>query len=291
MAVGCEHTERYDDSKVFFWDTLSADASFVEEIPEGQLKLLENVGGQLVAITRFGASKVIRGTSIIASTYSGVEFLQRRRITLSNDTTSLGIIQPTAVVKNNQLYFGAEVDTGGGIYRFGVNGNEYCLTEDRYITNDGDVSNIFALETDGDTFYVAYDIGVTSSTNRTNFDKDYTMEIEPYYETVRIPAGKNGEKAKLNYIAVHTVPTVDEASFTPATQDIEVEYRVDNEASYTSLGTHDASTQDYTLFNDNGGAVNFPDSWKSIVFRLKVTGLAQLHRFEVDWSNVPSNVG
>lgn len=292
LAVGCSHLEKYGDSKVFFWDTLSADPSFVEEIPEGRLEILENVGGELAAIMEFGSSGSIQASSIIASTYNGGEFIQRRRLTISDDTELITIIEPTAVVKNNQLYFGAKIGTDVFIYRFGFNSNLYCLTKDKYVANNNDnASQIFAMAVNGDTFFTCLTYSGATETYRTNTDKDYTMTTKPNYQTIYIPAGESGEKGKLNFVGVQTLPTAGEGAFTPATQTIVVSYKADSETSYTTLGTHDAAEQDYTKLTESGTDNEFPDNWKSITLRLEITGLTQLHKLEVNFDNVPSDVG
>lgn len=292
IAVGCQHKEKYNGSKVFFWNTLSADPSFSSNISEGRLEILKNVGGELVAIMEFGASTSVRGTSIIASTYDGAQFKERRRVTVSLDREVLTIREPASLVKNSQLYFGAKIGSDAFIYRFGINGNAYGMTKDRYVMNDnGDASDIFAIEVNGDTFFNSVNASSTTETHRTNDVKDYTMTSKPVYTTIRIPAGKNGEKGKLNYIGVHTVPPIDEDSFTPSDQVITISYRADKDAAFSPLGEHDAEEQDYTKLAQSGGTFEFPDKWKTIELKAEVEGLAQLHRLEVDWTNVPSDVG
>lgn len=293
MAVGVQRKDGFNDSKVFFWDTISADPSFVKEIPEGELHILRNIGGELACISKFSSATFIRGATVIASTFNGGEFIQRRRLVLDYDSSAITIKDIGGAVKNNQLYFNIRYGTTNRIVRFGFNKGRYNLVEEKYITNDDTAASLLGLGVVGDTFYVAYtETGSgTYKTIGTNTSKDYTMTDKPVYETIKIPAGAKGVKGKLNSIGVFTAHIADESAPTPATATIEIKYKVDQETSWTTLGTHTATSQDYTLLTQEGTDNEFPEDWQYIQIQGEFTSLAQLAALNIDWEEIPSEVG
>jgi len=99
---------------------------------------------------------------------------------------------------------------------------------------------------------------------------------------VRIPADDSGGTGILEYIGIQTINTNDEDSSTPSPS-IQLQYKADADSSWTTIGTHDPSTSDYTRLSQESTGVNLPDKFKTLQLRLNFTGLSQLVRLEVYW--------
>ena len=128
------------NSRVFFWDTINTSTyNFSKKIPEGVAYIGKNIGDEVAVIAVNGNTTLVRDATLFAYTYNGGQFVLRKKLIARENTTIEEISaagDPVAVVKNNQLYFAAEMGGVIGIWRFGINNGTYCLKRDRFATND-----------------------------------------------------------------------------------------------------------------------------------------------------------
>jgi hypothetical protein len=271
--------------KVYFWDQVNSLADFVKEIPEGKGNVIRNTGGQLSCVA---TQKDVDGL-LMCYTYSGGEFVLQSSLVARNITGDIKFLDAAADVKNNTLFFGGIFDDKVGIWRFGLNKfNRYSLTIDRGANDDGDETDVLAIEIEGDTFTTVYNsIGTISSTeNSADYDLN-TTDVDTnngcFLTTRRYYADKKHQKKELLSLGVATLNPFDE-TFTPSTQEMDVYFRFDDNSTWTFIGTHDAAATEFTEFdfqeNVNTVVENL-QPYYYIQFKFVFRGLVQLSEVTV----------
>jgi hypothetical protein len=280
-----------DTDKVYFWDQINAQADFVKEIPEGRGNVIRNIGGHLACV----ATQLDVDGLLLAYTYSGGEFRLQRSLIARNAGGQIKFRDAAADVKNNTLFFGGIFDDKVGIWRFGLNKySRYSLTIDRGATDAGDETDVLAIEIEGDTFTTVYDSAgnITKTENSPDYDLT-TNNVDSfdgcYLITRRFFADQKHMKKELLSLGVNTLNPFDE-TFTPATQELDVYFRYDENQNWTFMGTHDAAASEFTEFtfqNITDTALRNLQPYYYIQFKFVFRGLVQLSEIYVRHDDKP----
>lgn len=298
LVLGLTHKSKFNDSKVFFYDGLAADPTFVKNIPDGRLVSVRNSGSEVTAISTYsksqGSSLVTDKTMLLISTYNGTDFISRIEQVMSYNDEDFSITERCAVVKNSYVYFGAasaDADIFTGIYRFGLSKNRYILTEDRNANSDSSVVpySILDLEFYGDVLFTTYqDDAFTSFVDHTNTNRVYSDLVKEYWSS-SIIQGKRGQSKKLKCVSVITAPLLYEPVYTDP-QVVAVYFRIDNETNWTLLGKHNAALYSETQITQENTANPFPSRFNNIQFKLAITGLVQVIEWDTQWEEIISDL-
>lgn len=274
LAIGCSPKDSFNgQSKVFLWN-LSSDL-FAETIDwgEGDLRVLEPIEGLLVGVTdRYlnNATGAGRGSMIIQGYSGGSAQVLKEVFTQALVGKTMPI---SKAVKNNRLFFSAKIMTNSsgteykeGIWSFGrKNANyPYALTLD--ITDSNiNTSGIQAFGTAANYFFIAH--SNDGSIDKTNDSATYAFTS--VYESQIYSLEDPSVNKKLEECTVYTAPIPTGGSLT-------VKYRVDNETSWTTIGTLSTVGGLHRNFlNIESTGANFK-SFREIQFRLESTGGAEI---------------
>ena len=157
-------------SRVFLWnrDTSQTTVSEVIDFGEGDLKVLENVGGALVGILIASSDYVIK-KQLRLYLYTGGSPELVKNITGSEYSgTGEGTTQLRLNIfkakKGEELYFSAEFPVGGEllnqIWVAGKNrSGQWYLSPDRYVNGTTDIDTINGFDFIGDHMFVGFDSG------------------------------------------------------------------------------------------------------------------------------------
>lgn len=280
LAIGCSPIASFNGvSKVFLWN-LTSDLFFETlELGEGDLRVLETIDGQLVAIVdRYLNNSTGAGKgSMIISVYSGGSPQVIKEIftqALVGKTIPL-----SKAVKNNRLFFAAKIMTNSagttyneGIWSFGrKNANyPYSLTLD-IISENIDTDGIQGFNVAGNYFFIAHSLD--GSIDKTNDSSAY--DFTSVYESQIFDFGDPSITKRLENITVYTAPI-------PTNGSITVKYKMDDDTNFTTIGTLSTVgelSKDCLLIESTGAHFS---SFKEIQIRLEsVTGGAEITGFKI----------
>lgn len=157
-------------SRVFLWNMNTSDTTVSEivDFGEGDLKVLENIGGSLVGVLVSSSSFTIK-KQIRLYTYNGgspelVKSITGSEYSLTGEGTTQLRVNIFKAKKGEELYFSAEFPVGGEllnqIWVAGKNRNgEWYMTPDRYVNGSTDIDNINGFDFIGDHMFVGFDSG------------------------------------------------------------------------------------------------------------------------------------
>ena len=266
-------------SKVFLWDGTSTDVQEKIDWGEGEIRVLETIEGMLVGVTdRYlnNATGAGRGSMIIQVYGGGTPQVVKEIFTLALSGKTMPI---SKAVKNNRLFFACKImtNTAGTTYNEGIwsfgrkNANyPYTLTLD-IIDENITTSGIQAFGTAANYFFIAH--SSDGSVDKTNDAATYAFTS--ICETQIFDFGDPTITKKLDKFTIYTVPI-------PTSGSISVKYRVNNETSFTTIGTLTtvgAISRDF--YNIESTGVDFP-TFKEIQFQItSVTGGAEPTGFKI----------
>lgn len=274
LAIGCSPKDSYNGvSKVFLWN-LSSDL-FAETIDwgEGDLRVLEPIEGLLVGVTdRYlnNATGAGRGSMIIQGYSGGSAQVLKEVFTQA----LVGKTMPTSkAVKNNRLFFAAKIMTNAagteykeGIWSFGRKNTNYPYALTLDITDSNiDTDGIQGFGTAANYFFIAH--SNDGSVDKTNDSATYAFTSA--YESQIFSLEDPTITKKLNEFTIFTAPL-------PASSSVTVKYKVDNETSYTTIGslsTTGALARNFLNIESTGA--NFK-TFKEVQFRIESTGGAEI---------------
>jgi hypothetical protein len=279
LAIAASPKSTYKgESKVFIWN-LSSDL-FAETIDwgEGELRVLENVEGMLVGVTDLylnNSTGAGRGSMIIKG-YSGGSAQVLKEIFTQALT---GKTIPTSkVIKNNRLFWAAKImtNTAGttyveGLWSFGRKNSTYpfAITLD-IVCEEADTDGIQGFGSAANFFFIAHSLD--GSVSKTNDSATYTYTS--VYESQIFNMGDVCLDKSLNQFTVYTAPLINSGSVT-------VKYRVDEETSYTTIGTFSTAggiARDF--FSIESSDTAFP-KFKEIQFRIESTSGAEITGYKI----------
>lgn len=279
LVIGVKSKAEKTD-KVYFWDMISFTASFVREVPEGNLEFVVNNGTELVVLS---TQDDVDGKMSLY-TFTGGQFDEKVSIIVRNMTGDIDFDEWAKDIRNNTVYFGGTFNDYTGIWRFGLNKyNRYYITMDRSATDAGNEQYIHDINISEDTFYVIHHVGdITRTENAPNYTLTPT---EVYLETIRFYAGEKHLLKKWLSVGLSTIEPIDE-TYTPANRSIKLLYRTDKQLAWTEIGVYDVSLSEFQEFTFENTEVTIED-YHYIEFRLEFTGLVQLSELYVRHSIKP----
>lgn len=271
LAVACRSND-YGNSVVYLWDMVSSDITQIIDFGNGNIKIIANLGGELIGISTSGVS-----SGDIASFRPKVTF---RRYTGGNvagvikelQSESSQLFVPSRRQKENSIvYFPMNIQWNGanqfGIFAFGkkdVN-SDYVLTFDKLPNNDTAVTSIEGIFHAVDYWWVMYN--GDGSVNRTDDQALYTTTS--ILETTKYSFGDAHQRKRLVGVSVSTVPL-------PSGSQYIIEYRQGSETNYTTIATYNvigSISKDFITVGSTGQKL---PQFDEIQFRVKSTGFAEI---------------
>jgi hypothetical protein len=280
LAIGCSPKSSFSGkSTVFLWN-LSSDL-FAETIDwgEGDLRVLEPIEGLLVGITdRYlnNATGAGRGSMIVQAYSGGAAQVLKEVFTQALVGKTMPI---SKAVKNNRLFFAAKIMTNSagttydeGIWSFGrKNVNyPYALTLD-IIDENINTSGIQGFGSAANFFFIAH--SNDGSVDKTNDAATYAFTS--IYESQIFSFDDPTVTKKLEQFTVYTAPI-------PTSGSVTVKYKVDNDTSFTTIGTlSTVGALARNFLNIESTGANFK-TFKEVQFRIEsVTGGAEICGFKI----------
>lgn len=269
LAIGCSPVASFNGtSKVYIWN-LSSDL-FTETLDfgEGDLRVLENIEGQLIAISdRYLNNSIGAGKgSMIIQVYSGGS----PQVVKELFTSKLnGIIMPNyKAVKNNRLFFAAKLmtNTAGteyneGIWSYGRKsaGYPFTLTLD-VIDENVTTSGIQSFGIAGNYFFIAH--SADGSIDKTNDAATYSFTS--IYESQIFTMGNTNATNQLLQFTIRTTPIT--------AGSVTIKYKVNSDSSWTTIGTYSTVgglARDFMNIESSGEPFA---TFEEIRFRIESTG-------------------
>ena len=280
LAIACAPISTFNgNSKVFLWNLTATDVQESIDWGEGEIRVLETIEGMLVGVTdRYlnNTTGAGRGSMIIQGYSGGVPQVLKEIFTLALVGKTMPI---SKAVKNNRLFFASKIMTNSagttyneGIWSFGRKNASYpwALTLD-IIDENINTSGIQGFSTAANYFFIAH--SADGSVDKTNDAS--TFAFTSIYESQIFDFGDVTLKKKLNQFTIYTAPF-------PSTGSITVKYKIDNETSFTTIGSFSTSgglSRDFINIESTGAS--FP-SFKEIIFRIEsVTGGGEITGFKI----------
>jgi hypothetical protein len=280
LAIGCAPIASFNGvSKIFIWNLFSDLFSETLELGEGDLRVLEYVDGQLIAIVdRYLNNSIGAGKgSLIISVY-GQGSPQLIKEIFTQSLVGKEIPQAKAV-KNNRLLFAAKIKTNSagttyneGIWSFGRKNANYpfALTLD-VIDENINTSGIQSFNTAGNYFFIAH--SSDGSVDKTNDAAVYTFTS--LLETQIYDFGDPCLQKNILKFKIYTAPIPTGGSAT-------VKYRIDGATSWTTIGTLStvgALNRDFYNIESTGDALA---TFREVEFRLESTGGVEITGYGIE---------
>lgn len=173
VAVGASNIS--GNSKVFIWDKVNQDPEQVIDWGEGDLRILDNIEGQLVGVSTLN-TQISGGGKMVVRVWEGGS-KANQKFELKGDENGGGVVvygNHCKLLDGNRLVFGVRFTSLEGVdynqlFAIGRKSNLYPLayTFDRRVNNDTAITNaIQGLYKIADCYFVAYQ--QDGSINRTN---------------------------------------------------------------------------------------------------------------------------
>ena len=256
-------------SRVFFWDTINTSTyQMAKNIPEGIIIACRNIGEEIAVIALSVGADISQDATLLAYTYNGGQFILRKKIIVQQETNSsgFGFVDQHIQVKNNQIYFIANVGGVKGVWRFGKNNGVYCLKRDRLLVNAADDTDWEPITSTASIGFIGdYLCSITAVGTLACLINANTYSATGIYESAIFGAGKQYESKNLLSVAIAT-------KVLPASASVLVRYRVDGTTAWTDIGTHSSGV--FSEFADE-----LQKDWNQIQFRLETTGNAEITEF------------
>lgn len=280
LAIGCSPVSGYNGvSKVFLWDYASTE-KFQEVIDwgEGELRVLETVEGYLVGVTDRYLNNAVgagKGSMIVQIWSGGVPQVVKEVFTKKLTGKSIPL---SKALRNNRLFWSAKIMTNDagteydeGIWSFGRKSSAYpwaitCDVIDENVNTNG----IDAFGVAGNYFFIAH--STDGSIDKTNDAATYTFSS--IYETPIIDFGAPDNDKKVENIKVKFRRLV-------AGETITVKMKVDDETSWTTVGSYSTAGKCAYNFRNIATGAAFP-SGKELKLRLESTGGLEPTGYELD---------
>ncbi len=276
LAIACASRNPFDNSRLFLWDMTSTDASETIDLGSGVCQVLEEVDGDLIAISlkadtanATDANKIIFDERVIFRVLSGSKMIKFLELKAESQNTRLPIAKQKI---DNRLYFLMGIDYNGseveGVWSIGRTsiGGPMALFHEYTTALTGSTLHSFIYA--GDFVVLASTVSGTFELVKTQ-DSSTSFANNSIYETVIFDAGDSSLKKDLVGVTVMTDPM-------PTAGKVLVKYKKDEDSTWTLIST---------FTDDNGiskGAVSIETSsakvlnYKEIQFRLESTGGAEI---------------
>ncbi len=280
LAIGCRPVNGAGNSKVFLWDMVSADVTESLDFGVGDLWILANVEGRLVAVMNEAGSSDITfpKKKVYIKIYAGGSPTLFKTLE-DMDLELFGLLGYKPYYSNiNGLTFGLystgeSVPTGLYTFSRGAGGQEYQVTSSRLIHNNTTITNLVGIYKVGDVVFTAYNYVADTSSNvgRTENTEIYTNNA--YYISQKFNDGDTSERKSLDAVSVFYPPLPSGASVT-------LSFRKDEETAWTTIFTDSTlNSVSHEALNIEPTATNF-DPFKEIQFKIESTGGAEITGFK-----------
>ena len=282
LLIACEPKDTSERSVMYIWNYVDDDITNEIDLGEGQVKIIAQIEGRIVAvIDQYISSSVgARSGSLIIKEWSGGAVRTIKEFETNN--TQAGAILARKVVKKNKLYFAVNLpsDRGTqlGLMVIGRKNSKYPLSVTLEVVDpdvgSGGIDGFFAL---GNLWFIAH--SQDGSVNRTD-DQDNYLNTS-FVETQKIGdphVDHSIISVSLSYTAI------------PSNGTVKLEYRVNEESSYTEIYTDDVDnsfSKEVTLEAKQG--TNFKD-FKEVQFKLSTIRKVSITGFAVRYVDKETNL-
>lgn len=272
-------------SLVHLWDRDLSNTLPNQTVPwgQGQLKVLNNLGGVLIGVSTLSANyngSVQDSDSILIKIYEGgaeptlIKEIKATRLT--STAPSVAINPNVNFIYKNRLYFSVNIVNGGtapayyGLWSVGRNKltGEWAVTLERVATNDNSETGVLAAAIAGDFVSMVHTtVGTIVSTINGNSLSSIYGATSVYESSINQDMTDLDKEKQKQLMAVY-------ATYLPLPVDASVvmKYRVDSSANgaWTTIFTETTDGITYTERQDASG-VSFTDGRK-YEFRLESVG-------------------
>jgi hypothetical protein len=289
LAIAAAPVSGVGKSVVFLWDRDATLATLSETIDwgEGDLRIIEEIGGVLVGISVIGGTAINLDDRVIFKYVSGnkaIKFME-----LKGDIGTLANSIPLRKQKiHEKLYFMMAITINGtvreGVWSVGrESGGGFSIIHERTPNNDTALvsGTLWSFIFIGDFLFQAYDSSSTHAVSKSNDQNTYTATS--IYESKIFNGGDSSKTKKLIGFTIFT-------EYLPSGGQVVVKYMKDSDTSFgTTILTH--STQNdirKSATLDSTGAI-LP-IFKEIQFRLESTGNAVITGFKFKYEEIEDDV-
>lgn len=286
LAIGCQDKSGIKQSAVFLWDMDSATWNESYNWGEGNLKVLEEIDGQLVGISSIGDSAIRHSDRVSIKVLSGSRVIQIHEFISTTSTTQL--LLPIAKQKiNNRLYFMMQIGISGttreGVWSVGRSSvNEgWSIIHERTPNNNtalsGAGNNLYNFIFVGDFLFQSYQSATAYALSKTKTVADATYTANAIYESKKL--GDPQKNKKLISVGVMTEAT-------PSAGQIVLKYMKDAETSYdTTIYTNTDDSDIYREETADSSGNNLP-LFREISFQIISTGNVAITGLKVRWEEL-----
>ena len=278
LAIACAPASGVENSRIYLWDRDSSVTTLAASIDagEGIIKILEEVDGNLIAISLSGANggtKAIRfNDRVIFRQLVGSEMVKFKEILGTTGT----ILRNRKQKIDNRLCFLMSITLNGavheGVWSVGRSspGSSYTLVHERTPNNDtaltsATLDGFIAL---GDYLFQAYSSSSTFAVTKTNDSSSYAATA--IYESKIFDAGfPQAYKDLIDVTVTH--------EYLPTAGQVVLRYRIDQETSWTTIFTNTTNNSiSHSANNIESTGAALPKYYKEIQFRVESTGGAEI---------------
>jgi len=273
LAIGCAPKSGFGNSIVYLWDRDSSFNTISESIDwgEGELKILEEIEGELIGISYPGSQLSNFNQKVVFRSYSGGKASTIFK-ELVNDTVFTAKHNPSAKQKvNNSLYFLMKITINGviqeGLWKISrVRPNlPFSVVLDTPPNNDTELTDgtLNGFIVVGDYKFISYIDSSTYGLSKTNNSSSYTATS--VYETQIINDGSSAVTKQLKGLSVSHEKLASGTTIT-------IKYKKDDETSFTTLGSNtNTNSLRYSVINIESTGAALP-LYKDLTLRIEVTG-------------------
>lgn len=287
LAIGCTsyiagsiYTSGNDASVIFLWDMVSTTWQEVVYWGDNDLKIINNLGGVLVGVSRVAANE---NAEILIKGYAGGQPEILKRV-VANNTPTVTIYPRVNLVYKNKLVFSAKltedgVTTHNGLWYLGRNKNGgWSLTLGQFASTDGTDKDVIAATFYLGTLYAVHTaVGTTTRQTTTYTQSSYCeSSVNP-----NMPDTDKVFKKQLVSVSAHYLPL-------PASGQVVMKYKVDG-GDWKTIFTESTDSTTATEMSACSDGEQFT-SGRNYEFRLESTGMAQITAFTYKYRVMPTNI-
>lgn len=266
---------------VFFWDPGIGQADFSVKSSGGDPLFIRNVNESLILCSlNYDANSV----SLVFSLFDGKSYFDPIYTykKFSPISKVVQIEDCSAVVDDGNIYFSGNFCGEKGLWKFDP--TTQSLTIQSFTNNSNSSTfttyNAVAVPTQWGLVAADADAYIYNVTNN-NYNS-----VLPQYISRRFNGGNSKLMKKWLSFGLSTHSDFDEVGSVPSTRTILVEYRTDNESSWSTIGTFDATTSPFVEYTFENTGITITDYY-TIQFRLTWSGLTYLDSFYVKHDVLP----
>lgn len=274
LAIALSPLSNIGKSIVVLWDRNSTSWNEIIDWGEGQLTILDEVGGYLVGVNYIGTNSSTFEQKAVFKSFGGGKPVTFREL-INESTFSTGDIPIAKQKVGNYLYFLLTITLNGvkeqGLWKIGKSlSGGFSVVMDRTPNNDTALTSgtLYGFYIVGDFVFIAYDSSSTHALSKT--DNTSKHDVTGVYETVILNGGDSSKTKKLLGVTVMFEPL-------PANGEIVVKYKKDEETSFTTIFNIDGDTANelndirYSAINIESSGAILP-TYKEITFRIETVG-------------------